>query len=134
LKRKFLLAAPALVIVILAVKSDADQQPVSDLGQQLEKNVRQTLEQGRQVFRFDTFGDESFWGDALRPHQAIEGMRFGGAGRGLSSKTALAAGLKVDVDALPDTLVAALKQGQVNLDDPPVTLELLRSNAVVGLT
>src|ERR1700675_1172182 len=73
LNRKYLLAAPALVIVILVAnwnaKSDADQQPVSELDKQIEKNVRQTLDQGRQVFRFDTFGDESFWGDTLRLHQ-----------------------------------------------------------------
>lgn len=132
MNRKYLLIAPALAIVILAAnwnaKSDDDQQPVNEL------DFPQTLDEGRQIFRFDTFGDESFWGDTLRLHQAIEGTRFGGVGPGLSPKTALAVGLKVDVDALPDSLVAALKHGQVNLDDPAVTLELLRHKAVVGLT
>jgi hypothetical protein len=136
--RKFLLPSAALAILLLAsnwnAKSDDDQQPVSELDKQIETHVRQTLDEGRKIFRLDTFGDESFWDNTLKLHLAIEGTRFGGVGPGVSPKTALAVGLKVDVDALPDTLVAALKKGQVNLDDPAVTLELLRSNAVVGLT
>jgi hypothetical protein len=86
------------------------------------------------VFRFDTFGDEAFWGDALKLHQAIEGTGFGGVGTGVSPETALAVGLKVDVDALPPALVANLKNGRVNLDDPATTLALLELNAVIGVT
>jgi hypothetical protein len=59
---------------------------------------------------------------------------LGGVGPGLSPKAALAAGLKVDVDALPAALVARLEPGKVNLDDPAVTLALLELNAVVGVT
>src|SRR5262252_6321881 len=88
---------------------------------------------GRSIFRFDTFGDEDFWGDTLRLHEAIEGTKFGGVGPGLSPKAALAAGLKVDVDALPQSLIEQLKHGQVDLDDPAVTLALLKLNAVVGV-
>jgi hypothetical protein len=64
------------------------------------KNSARMLEEGRETFRFDTFGDEAFWGDALQLHKAIEGSRFGGVGGGLSPAQALALGLKVDVDAL----------------------------------
>lgn len=92
------------------------------------------IQEGRTTFRADTFGDEAFWGDVLKLHLAIEGSRFGGVGAGVSPRTALAVGLKVDVDALPSNLQAALKQGRISLDDPAVTLELLRLNAVVGLT
>ena len=67
----------------------------------IRDNARQQLEQGRQTFRFDTFGDEAFWGDTLKLHQAIAGAAIGGVGPGVSPKTALAVGLKVDVDALP---------------------------------
>jgi hypothetical protein len=95
---------------------------------------RDLLRRGQQVFRFDTFGDEAFWGDTLHLHQAIEGSGFGGVGAGVSPKTALAVGLKVDVDALPGALQRELLAGQVNLDDPAVTLTLLKLNAVVGLT
>jgi hypothetical protein len=100
---------------------------------QISENAERMLEQGKQTFRFDTFGDEAFWGDTLRLHQAIQGERFGGVGPGLSPKTALFVGLKVDVDALPRPLVAQIRRGQINLDDPAVTLALLKLNAVVGV-
>lgn len=92
------------------------------------------FDQGRNVFRFATFDDESFWGDTLKLHQAIEGTKFGGVGPGLSPGAALAVGLTVDVDALPESLIEQLKQGKVNLDDPAVTLALLKLNSVVGVT
>src|SRR5262245_29533189 len=78
--------------------------------------------------------DEAFWGDALRLHQAIAGEKQGGVGPGVSPKTALAVGLKVDLDALPSGLVDQLKAGKVNLDDPATTLALLKLNSVVGVT
>jgi hypothetical protein len=78
---------------------------------------------GQDIFRFDTFGDEQLWTNVLRMHEAI---------RSVSPATALAVGLKVDVDALPPALIAALQAGQVDLTDPAVTVELLRLNAVVG--
>jgi hypothetical protein len=92
------------------------------------------IDQGRRTFRFDTFGDEAFWGDTLQLHRAIEGRANGGVGEGVSPRTALAVGLKVDVDALPQDLRDALAAGQVDLDDPATTLALLELNAVVGLT
>ena len=100
----------------------------------IRDNARQQLEQGRQTFRFDTFGDEAFWGDTLKLHQAIEGAALGGVGPGVSPNAALAVGLKVDVDALPGSLKSDLRHGRVNLDDPAVTVALLKLNAVVGLT
>ena len=79
------------------------------------------IEDGRQVFRFDTFGDEAFWGKDLRLHEAIAGQRLGGVGPGLSARAALGLGLKVDEERLPPPLVVALKRGAVNLDNqqPP---------------
>ena len=92
------------------------------------------IDQGRRTFRFDTFGDEVFWGGTLKLHQAIAGAANGGVGGGVSPRTALAVGLKVDIDALPNDLVDALEQGQVNLDDPAATLALLKLNSVLGVT
>jgi hypothetical protein len=92
------------------------------------------LSRGKQIFRYDTFGDQDFWGGQLKLHQAIEGSKFGGVGPGVSPATALAVGLKVDVNALPSKLQYQLKNGQVNLNDPAVTLALLKLNAVVGVT
>lgn len=97
-------------------------------------NAVQLVHQGRQIFRFDTFGDQAFWGDTLRLHQAIEGSGLGGVGPGVSPKMALSVGLKVDVDALPNNLLQQLLRGRVNLNDPAVTVSLLKLNAVVGLT
>ena len=80
---------------------------------------------GRQaIFRFDTFGDEQLWTDVLRMHEVIPTV---------DPATALAVGLKVDVEALPAAVIAALRAGQVDLTDPAVTVELLRLNAVVGV-
>jgi len=113
-----------------AARCDDDDGP----GHDTEHAARALIAAGRHTFRFDTFGDEAFWGDTLRLHQAIEGSRFGGVGAGVSPKTALAVGLKVDVDALPGSLIQALRRGQVNLDDPATTLALLKLNAVIGVT
>ncbi len=96
-------------------------------------NAKQMLEEGKQTFRFETFGDESYWTDALQLNKAILGEKNGGVGAGLSPKAALAAGLKVDMDVIPADVAAAIKAGKVNLDDPSVTLTLLQLNAVVGV-
>ena len=97
-------------------------------------NALQLVSTGRQIFRFDTFGDQAFWGDTLKLHQAIEGSAHGGTGPGLSPKAAIAAGLKVDINALGGDLANQIQRGAVNLDDPAVTLTLLRRNALVGVT
>ena len=81
------------------------------------QNARELINQGREIFRFDTFGDEVFWGDTLRLHEAIATV---------SPNAALSLGLKVDVEALPTPLVKALRHGKVNLEDPAVTLALLK--------
>jgi hypothetical protein len=91
------------------------------------------VRQGKQTFRFDTFGDQAFWGGALQLNQTIAGAKNGGTGPGLSPKTALALGLKVDVDALPLSVQQGIRNGTVNLNDPATTLALLKLNAVVGV-
>ena len=100
----------------------------------IRENASDMLAGGRHVFRFATFGDDAFWGGSLRLHEAIEGSKLGGVGPGVSPSTALAVGLKVDVDALPGSLIEQLRQGQVDLNDPAVTLALLKLNSVVGVT
>jgi phage baseplate assembly protein gpV len=111
-----------------------DAQSVDAPGQGCAKALAALFEQGKQIFRFDTFGDEDYWGGTLQLHKAIEGAALGGVGPGVSPKTALTvAGLKVDVDALPGDLQAKLKQGKVDLDSPATTLALLKLNAVVGV-
>ncbi len=123
------------VVVLARNGSSTDtSDQVTTANQTIAGNATTQVAQGRHVFRFETFGDQAFWGDTLHLHQAIEGSKFGGVGAGVSPNTALAVGLKVDVDALPASLIAQIKQGQVNLDDPGVTLALLKLNSVVGIT
>ena len=117
-----------------AAQDSLEAKRVSRFDRAVNKNSRQMVEEGRQIFRFDTFGDEAFWGDALKLHLAIGGAKLGGIGPGLSPRKALELGLKADVHALPENLIHRLKAGKVNLDDPAVTLALLKINAEVGLT
>ena len=117
--------------LFITISSRAQNEP--SFSERIDKNALALMEQGRRVFRYDTFGDEAFWGDTLKLHQAIQGEKFGGVGPGVSPKTALAVGLKVDAEALPPALVGSIKKGEVNLDDPATTLALLKLNAVVGV-
>jgi hypothetical protein len=111
-------------------------------------NARKLISEGRKTFRFDTFGDEAFWGDVLKLHKAVEGAKFGGMGLGLSPREALGLGLKVDVDALLADVnsgfavshavtpvePARLALSRMNMNDSAIAVALLRANAVVGLT
>jgi hypothetical protein len=101
---------------------------------EIARHGQAMLEEGRKTFRYETFGSEAFWGDALQLHKAIAGAKNGGVGPGVSPKTALSVGLKVDADALPDALKKQLAAGKVDLDDPATTIALLKLNAVVGVT
>jgi len=97
------------------------------------ESARAMIAEGRQTFRYDTFGDEAFWGGALRIHDAIKGEALGGVGPGVSPETALSVGLKVDSAALPGSLVRQLRAGLVDLSDPATTLALLKLDAVLGV-
>ena len=123
---KTLIYAGAFLLVVVLVGAAGMQAAAS-------QSVNLTAE-GRQIFRYDTFGDQDFWGGQLRLHEAIEGEQFGGVGPGVSPATALAVGLKVDVQALPKSLQNDLRMGRVDLNDPAVTVALLKLNAVVGVT
>ncbi|HKG20559.1 MAG TPA: hypothetical protein VKC34_01555 [Blastocatellia bacterium] len=115
------------------VEAQAQGKKAKGFDGQVNANVERMIEEGRDIFRDDTFGDEAFWGDLLQLHKAIAGAQLGGVGSGVSPRTALAVGLKVDSEALPDSLVKDLKKGRVNLDDPATTLALLKLDAVVGV-
>ena len=81
--------------------------------------------QGQQIFRFDTFGDETQWTDTLRMHEVIS--------TAVDPATALSVGLKVDADALPAAVVTGIKDGSVDLKSPETTVALLKLDAVLGL-
>src|SRR6185437_5364312 len=124
----------AMAVVPLVRGVHADDNGDGNHKGSVEANAQQKVAQGRHIFRFDTFGDEAFWGGTLKLHQAIEGSKFGGVGPGISPRLALMLGLKVDADALPHDVQEQIKHGTISLNDPATTLALLRLNAVVGIT
>lgn len=105
------------------VSAKDEKKPNQFLGS-AEQNAKMLIDQGRQIFRFDTYGDEAFWTGQLHIQQAVST---------LTPATALSLGLKVDSAALSPSLVEAIKQGRVNLNSPAVTLKLIEQNAVVGV-
>src|SRR5436190_15745173 len=127
-------ALVAMTLTGLGSTPTASARPGGNTAGQAQGNTAARLiHQGKQTFRFSTFNDQKFWGDTLHLNKTIAGAKHGGIGPGLSPKEALALGLKVDVNALPKSLQEAIKNGQVDLNDPGVTLALLKLNAVVGV-
>jgi hypothetical protein len=125
MSRKFRkLAGIASGIALIGSLATCDED--NPFGPKLDRQVDpQLAAQGKDIFRFDTFGDEVFWTDTLRMHEVIQ--------RSVSPAQALQVGLKVDADALPQAVKTALAAGQVNLNDPATTVLLLKLNAVVGM-
>src|SRR5687768_1081055 len=123
-----LMSTALLLFVIAMAFAVAGLAPVTQASQfaprASDRDGQLNLRDGRMILRYDTFGDEQLWTDVLRMHEVIAAV---------DPATALAVGLKVDVDALPAEIVAALRAGLVDLTDPAVTVELLRLNAVVGV-
>jgi len=110
--------APAITANQAAGRADDDAE------RDHRGNDERKQRNGQAIFRYDTFGDEQLWTDVLRMHEVIATV---------PPTTALAVGLKVDVDALPRAVKAALRAGEVDLTSPALTVELLRLNAVVGV-
>ncbi len=105
----------------------------ADFDRRTNEHAGKLLEEGREIYRYDSFGSEDFWGGKLRLHEAILGEKQRGVGAGLTPRQALQVGLKVDVGKLPRILAEVIREGAVSLDNPETTLELLRADAVVGV-
>jgi hypothetical protein len=124
------LASSVFALVLTFVISGSGQAPVAHErpgptgDRHVQEDRRGKKQDGQAIFRYDTFGDEQLWTNVLRMHEPIATV---------DPATALAVGLKVDVEALPPAVVDALRAGEVDLTDPAVTRELLRLNAVVGV-
>jgi cytochrome c5 len=112
-------AALLLALSPLAPASEQEQARRPAAPDPIVSHAQQMLDEGRQTFRYDTFGDQVFWSRTLRIHEALKTV---------TPRTALAVGLKVDAEALPPGLLA-----NADLDDPATTAALLRRKAVVGL-
>jgi hypothetical protein len=122
-----LIGAASIVFILAVAFAVSGLAPATHAEQTAATSERERAtsdKDGQAIFRFDTFGDEQLWTDVLRMHEVIPAV---------DPATALAVGLKVDVEALPAKVTAALQAGQVDLMDPAVTVELLRLNAVVGV-
>src|SRR5215510_648535 len=100
-----------LLVLRVGLVSASDKRPV-DGDRATDFHTLGKLDRGRNTFRYDTFGDQDFWGGTLQIHKAIKGQRLGGLGPGVSPATALAVGLKVDRDALPASIIRDLKVGK----------------------
>lgn len=107
--------------------------PRQSFNNKIESNSRELFHEGREIFRYDTFGSEAFWGDKLQLHRAIARKEKGGLDKGLTPRQALQLGLKADVAKVPRLLLEVLREGAVSFDNPDTTLELLRADAVVGV-
>jgi hypothetical protein len=129
--RTKLLGVIGIAVSVLSACRDKEPTSPSTLGSPELNTVAENrldpalVAQGRKIFRFDTFGDETFWTDTLRLHRVIR--------RSVSPAAALGLGLKVDVAALPAEIRRALRRGTIDLDDPATTVALLKLGAVVGL-
>jgi mono/diheme cytochrome c family protein len=126
------LGAAALLLTAAAVDPKGRLSQLI-LDRETDSHAAAMVNRGREIFRDETFGDEAFWGDSIKLHQAIAGAANGGVGPGVSPKTALAVGLKVDANAIPTGVAQAIKRGEVDLDDPATTLALLKLDAVIGV-
>ena len=122
-----LIGAASIVFILavaFAVSGFAPATQAEPAAATSEREHARRHKDGQAIFRFDTFGDEQLWTDVLRMHEVLATV---------DPSTALAVGLKVDVEALPRKVIAALRAGQVDLTNPAVTVELLRLDAVVGV-
>ncbi|MBW3629831.1 MAG: c-type cytochrome [Gemmatimonadetes bacterium] len=113
---------PLSFAALLAACDDRGTGPDAEVERPLNP---QLVAEGREIFRFSTFGDEAFWTDTARMHEVIQSS--------VSPSLALKVGLKVDADALPQAVKDAIAAGKVDLNDPATTVTLLKLNSVVGL-
>jgi cytochrome c5 len=128
MRRSTLLAVSLVALVVGCAHDDASvvAPPPSDAAlAQNDSHSPAAVGDGQKIFRFDTFGDETFWTDTLRMHEVIASA--------VSPKTALSVGLKVDADALPAAVKTAIANGTVDLNSPATTVTLLKLGAVVGV-
>src|SRR5215204_5208680 len=131
LTRAKTIACFCVLLLSLTLIPAAAQMRGDDYDDAATEMAKRYLEEGRQTFRFDTFGSEDFWGGKLKLHEAIAGEKLGGKGPGLSPAKALELGLKVDINAIPKDVAEALNKGKVDLTDPASMLLLLKANPVV---
>ncbi|HRO46987.1 hypothetical protein [Agriterribacter sp.] len=126
--RLTLLGMASLIVISLSNCKKTDNDHRQDAGEgdlSLPALDPALVNQGKDIFRYETFGDETTWTDVLKMNQVIEAA--------VDPTTALSVGLKVDASALPAAVVTGVQNGSISLTDPQTTLALLQLNAVVGV-
>ncbi len=126
--RWILFGIASLIIISLSNCKKGDTGTHQDAGEgELNLPVLDAalVNQGKNIFRYETFGDETTWTDVLQMNQVIQ--------TAVDPTTALNVGLKVDASALPAAVVTGIQNGSISLTDPQTTLALLQLNAVVGV-
>jgi len=135
-KKIIAIAAMSVIVIFIqcskTFKNSNEEVAIKEEQSGIEKK-KSLVEQGKEIFRFDTFGDEDFWSGLLHIDKAIAGELNGGFGPGVSPAAALGVGLKVDVDALPTEIREGIISHSIDLNDPAITLALLKLNSVVGV-
>ncbi|WP_219337357.1 hypothetical protein [Pontibacter populi] len=131
--KPLVLVCTLFTAVLVFVQCSKDLEEVDPSSEKTQSTHKSLVNDGKVIFRYDTFGDEDFWSGLLHIDKAIAGANNGGFGPGVSPATALAVGLKVDAEALPPEVVAGIKSGTIDLNDPATTLELIKLDAVVGV-
>ncbi|MEO7315604.1 MAG: hypothetical protein ABIW47_10485 [Ginsengibacter sp.] len=128
MKKTFMISTLLLIVafgLFSCNKGDSGHYPPGEGELPLPPLDPKLVQAGQQVFRYETFGDETFWTDVLQMNKVIE--------TGVSPATALAVGLKVDANALPAAVVAGIQDGSISLSDPQSTLALISLDAVLGV-
>jgi len=132
-KRASALALCAIAAASIGAFRWTSRAAVSPWDVRNARAAQQMMDEGKSTFRYATFGDEAFWTDGLGLDKAINGAKLDGVGAGVSPKTALSLGLKVDMDALPASVVDAIKAGKVDMNDPATTVTLIKLKSVLGV-
>ena len=123
-------AAAAIALVLPSCSSEPVKPGTDDSEASVNAHARDTIAEGRRIFRYDTFGSEAFWAKT-RLHDVIGGTHNGGVGDGITPSRALDVGLKVDLTKVPQAIVPLLQAGSARLSDPAVTLALLKADSVL---
>ena len=137
--RKSLIGAVVVALLLVACNGDSDTLvAASDGPPSAEAPVGHAtgdVALGKQVFRFETFGNEKFWTDAVRLQQGV-------VAAGVTPIKALQLGLMVDVEALDSATQAAIA-AEVKTDlsptnapllnSPATTIKLINANAIIGI-
>lgn len=124
LAKNFFRSSDETVVALLDASSMV--QPVF---RTLQSTSGDLVERGRDVFLYESFGNEDFFGGVVGLHEVLND---------LSPTTAVGAGVRVDLSKVPQGIVDVLVGDDVDaktsaLQNPAITRALIKAGAVVGV-